>query len=65
MMETPASHLARLRTTWGSRYRIDKNEAGGTQVYTARNRETGKKITAASLPVLEGHLIATGELGSR
>ena len=40
-------------------------EATGTPVYTARNRETGEKITAASLPVLEGHLIAAGEPGSR
>jgi hypothetical protein len=53
MMETPASHLALLRVQYGQRFRIDHDEGR----YTARERASGRTISASSPSELEGKLI--------
>ena len=50
---TTASHLARLRVQYGSRFRIERNEGR----FTARERASGHTISASSLGELEGKLI--------
>ena len=53
MSETPATHLARLRLQYGSRFRIEQNEGR----FTARERASGQTISASSPGELEGKLI--------
>jgi hypothetical protein len=53
MSETTATHLARLRVQYGSRFRIERNEGG----FTARERASGQTISAGSPSELEGRLI--------
>jgi hypothetical protein len=50
MSETPATHLARLRVQYGSRFRIERN-AGR---FTARERVSGQTITPAAQMSLKG-----------
>ena len=53
MSETPATHLARLRVQYGSRFRIERNQGR----FTARERASGRTIRANSSGELEGKLI--------
>jgi hypothetical protein len=53
MSETAATHLARLRVQYGSRFRIERNEG----LFTARERASGRTISASSPGELEGKLI--------
>ena len=52
MSETPATHLARLRVQYGSRFRIERNEGG----FTAHERASARTISASSPGELEGKL---------
>jgi hypothetical protein len=58
--ETPGSHLARLRVQYGDRWRIDRTDSG----FAARYRSSGRRITASTLPELEGDLITQAEWGT-
>jgi len=51
--ETPATHLTRLRVQYGGRFRIERNE----DHFTARERASGRTISASSPSELEGKLI--------
>jgi hypothetical protein len=53
MSETTASHLARLRVQYGSRFRIERNEGR----FTACERASGRTISASSPGELDGKLI--------
>jgi hypothetical protein len=53
MSETTATHLARLRVQYGSRFRIERIEGR----FTARERASGRTISASSPGELEGKLI--------
>jgi hypothetical protein len=53
MSEITATHLARLRVQYGSRFRIERN--GGR--FIARERASGHTISARSPGELEGRLI--------
>ena len=50
MSETPATHLARLRVQYGSRFRIERN---GSR-FTARERASGRAIRATPQAILKG-----------
>jgi hypothetical protein len=53
MSETTAAHVARLRLQYGSRFRIERNEGR----FTARDRASGRTISASSPGELEVKLI--------
>ena len=50
MSEPTATHLARLRVQYGNRFRIERNEGH----FTARERASGRTISANSPGELEG-----------
>jgi hypothetical protein len=52
MRETPATHLARLRVQYGSRFRIERSESR----FTARERASARRISASTPGELEGKL---------
>ena len=57
MSESTATHLARLRFQYGSRFRIERNEGH----LIARERASGHTISASSPGELEGKLIEQRE----
>ena len=55
-METPGKHLARIRVQFGERFRIEHRDSDEDR-YTARDRRSGRTISADSPGELEGRLI--------
>jgi hypothetical protein len=53
MSETTATHIARLRVQYGSRFCIERNEGR----FTASERASGRTLSASSPGELEGKLI--------